>query len=256
MPVRLQGCYAGFTTTPTITSGYALIRLVVPDSYDSMLWDTNTNEWVPCGQVARYDINPTTGCWTSDPVTCNSDLAPPGSYYEISTIINGVCCGVEKVQLDCDTYTYPDPTDVSTVTVITTDPTGPTLICQAVAACIASGTGALSNLVEIGGDEGPVNVSVAPFVPVNFPIDSTLQSCAGVVSVPPTGSAVTFDVVHMPAATVLTTGTVAAGTNIATFSAFPPTLIAAATDWLEVRVTAVGATTPGDELTVHGLITY
>jgi hypothetical protein len=81
------------------------------------------------------------------------------------------------------------------------------------------------------------------------------DTVAGVATTAPTGSALTYDVRLEPVGTVLTTGTVAAGANVATHTAFVDTAITTA-QWIEVRVTAVGSTVAGSDLTVEGIVTF
>jgi hypothetical protein len=77
------------------------------------------------------------------------------------------------------------------------------------------------------------------------------DSLHATATTPPTGSALTFDVRLFPANSLIASGTVAAGATQATFTTFANVTFADG-QWVEVRVTGVGSTTAGNDLTVTG----
>lgn len=106
-------------------------------------------------------------------------------------------------------------------------------------------------MYELGGVGGQLLVNDGLGVPNPVATGWTLQSAGlhAIATTAPVGAPVVFQVRIEPAGTVLTTGTIAAGNNIATFTAFPDTAFNDG-EWVEVVVTASNGT--AEELTVIG----
>ncbi len=106
---------------------------------------------------------------------------------------------------------------------------------------------------EMGGVGGVLAIGDGAGVPNPVQTGYTLAAdrTVGIVTTPPVGGSDTFEVRLMPANSVITTGTIAAGATAATFTPFAD-LAFATGQWVEVVVTAVSPGTPSSELTVTG----
>lgn len=112
-----------------------------------------------------------------------------------------------------------------------------------------------AQMYELGGSSGALAIGdgVGVATPVALGWTLLANQLHGRVTTAPTGSAATFQVRLLPANTVISTGTIAAGATTATFTPFVNQVFADG-QWIEVVVTGIGSTTPGSELTVMGEI--
>ena len=111
---------------------------------------------------------------------------------------------------------------------------------------------ATCGLSELGGVGGTLAVGDGLGVPNPAQAGYTLSGdrAVGIATTAPAGGSTQFEVRLMPAGTVVTTGTLAAGATVATFTPFADLALAAG-QWFETVIT-VAAPTPGAFLTVVG----
>lgn len=126
---------------------FALIKLIGPKN--AAVWNTTTNREIACEEVFQANVDPNTGVWTSCELTCNSEISPAGSYYEIKEFIKGKCCAVSVVQFDCVNVVYPDPTQLSSVVVTAPVDEPSSLFAQHLVAASSTDVG---NQIQVGSD--------------------------------------------------------------------------------------------------------
>ena len=165
--VCITGCFKNLCDSNAAINGFALIKIVTPSNFEGMIYDNVEGVYYPCDQTWRTDLDPVTGCFTTCPLPCNSNLniydtnGNPSSYYEMAIFVNGKQCGLEKFVLDCNAVNYPDPpncVNIADLTWVSPGTTPSNYHCELVKACETPWVGVGSSCIEVTPGDNPAGL--------------------------------------------------------------------------------------------------